>query len=425
MLRQGCVGLIFLLLWGGRSLFASPQDTSKMAAAPRVFIDCSSCDMDYVRQQVPYVNYVRDRFDAQVHVLITSQRTGSGGTEYTLVFLGREAFAGRNDTLRIAVTSTATEEEVRSALVRTLKIGLVPYVARTPVRDMISVQYVPQASTEQVTDRWKNWVFRLSLNAFGNGEKSSRALNLYGTFSASRVTPIWKIRMSLHGTYTENRFEYGDTRIFSYTRGRGFDALVVRSLGEHWSAGVRAGYSSSTYSNLAKQVYLSPALEFDIFPYSQSTHRELTIRYGIRAEQVRYLEETIFDRTSEQPWSHSLAITLTFKQPWGSTETTLRTSQYWHDLSKNRAELWNALNVRLFGGFNLYIVGSFSRIHDQLSLPKRGATKEEVLLQRRQLATNYSYFASVGISYTFGSIYSNVVNPRFGSESQGVQIIIQ
>ena len=46
---------------------------------------------------------------------------------------------------------------------------------------------------------------------------------------------------------------------------------------------------------------------------------------------------------------------------------------------------------------------------------KRDATPEEILLERRALLTNYRYGAFVGISYTFGSIFNSVVNPRFGT----------
>jgi hypothetical protein len=73
--------------------------------------------------------------------------------------------------------------------------------------------------------------------------------------------------------------------------------------------------------------------------------------------------------------------------------------------------------VRLIKGLSLNLFGGASRIRDQLSLPKGSASLEEVLLRRRALATGYSFYRSVGLSYTFGSIYSNVVNPRFGSES--------
>ena len=53
---------------------------------------------------------------------------------------------------------------------------------------------------------------------------------------------------------------------------------------------------------------------------------------------------------------------------------------------------------------------------------KGGASLEEVLLQRRQLETTYNYFFQVGFSYSFGSIFSNVVNPRFGSGSRSISI---
>ena len=57
---------------------------------------------------------------------------------------------------------------------------------------------------------------------------------------------------------------------------------------------------------------------------------------------------------------------------------------------------------------------SGSRIHDQLSLPRRGATPEEILLRQRRLASSYEYELSLGMTYSFGSIFSSIVNPRFG-----------
>jgi hypothetical protein len=56
-------------------------------------------------------------------------------------------------------------------------------------------------------------------------------------------------------------------------------------------------------------------------------------------------------------------------------------------------------------------------VHDQLSLPKTGATDEEILLQRKQLETSYRYFAGVSLTYSFGSIFNNIVNPRFEGSS--------
>ena len=73
--------------------------------------------------------------------------------------------------------------------------------------------------------------------------------------------------------------------------------------------------------------------------------------------------------------------------------------------------------MRLFKGFSFNVYGGYDRIRDQIGLRKGGATPEEVLLRRRQLATGHSYHMGFGISYSFGSIFNSVVNPRFGGSS--------
>ncbi|MBI4722358.1 MAG: hypothetical protein HY769_05065 [Candidatus Stahlbacteria bacterium] len=65
-------------------------------------------------------------------------------------------------------------------------------------------------------------------------------------------------------------------------------------------------------------------------------------------------------------------------------------------------------------GFSFSISGFASMVHDQLSLPKRDLAPEEIMLQIKQLASQYNYYFSVGLNYSFGSLYSNVVNPRMG-----------
>jgi len=45
--------------------------------APRVFLDCHDCDQDFIRGEIGYVNYVRDRGDADVHILSPARRTAA------------------------------------------------------------------------------------------------------------------------------------------------------------------------------------------------------------------------------------------------------------------------------------------------------------------------------------------------------------
>ncbi len=90
-------------------------------------------------------------------------------------------------------------------------------------------------------------------------------------------------------------------------------------------------------------------------------------------------------------------------------------SNYFHDFSKNRIELISSINLRIFKGLSLQINGGIAHINDQLNLKKGDISEAERLLQLRELATKYRIEGGIEITYTFGSIYNNIVNPRFSS----------
>src|SRR5258707_13691762 len=102
------------------------QDSIRSAqdSAPRVFLDCpnSFCDFDYYRTEITFVNWVRDRQFAQMHVLVTTQQTG-GGQEYTLAFIGLERFAGTEDTLLYVSHTGDTQDDLRKGLGQVLRLG--------------------------------------------------------------------------------------------------------------------------------------------------------------------------------------------------------------------------------------------------------------------------------------------------------------
>jgi hypothetical protein len=103
------------------------------------------------------------------------------------------------------------------------------------------------------------------------------------------------------------------------------------------------------------------------------------------------------------------------KERWGSLNASLEGSHYFHDFSKWKFNFFCNLNLRLFEGFSLDISGSYSAIRDQLSLRRGDASERDILTHQREIAKDYDYRMSFGFRYTFGSIFSNVVNPRFGN----------
>ena len=166
-----------------------------------------------------------------------------------------------------------------------------------------------------------------------------------------------------------------------------------------------------------------PGIEYDIFPYSESTRRQLRLLYKVGFNYVNYMDSTIYDKTEESLWLHSITAAYEVVQKWGSINMSLGYSNYFHDWSKNNLSMDGYLSLRIAKGLSVTVGGGASIIHDQLGLVKGGATTEEVLLRRKELATQFQYFTSFGFSYTFGSIYNNVVNPRFGNSGGGGMMI--
>lgn len=383
-------------------------------SAPKVFIDCRGCDRDYFRDNITYVNYVRDRKDADVHILITQQATGSGGQEYTFAFIGLQECSGQDYTLVYASGPNDTRDDIRRAQLEVLERGLFPYLVETPIAERIYLDFRERLEPTAVVDPWKFWVFSVSADGRISGEsrRSSRSLDM--NISANKVTPDIKIRLGLSGDFDKRVYDYEDERITSTSEDKDFSAMVVKSINEHWSIGGWMEAESSTYSNLDYQITVAPAIEYNYFPYEESTRRQLIFRYRIGWNSANYMEETIFDKTSETLYNQSLIVSLTAREPWGSVSMYLEGSHYFHDFSRNRLEFGGNINLRVFRGLSLDINGRYDRIHDQLALSKGEATLDEILLRRKELATDFEYSISVGLRYTFGSVYSNVVNPRFG-----------
>jgi hypothetical protein len=385
----------------------------------KVFLDCDGCYRDFLQAEVVFVDYVRDRKEADVHVLITSIETGAGGREYTAAFTGLGALQGVDHTLRTVTTTSDTEDVIRRQLATTLRIGLLNYVAREGVPQRLEVD-VELGSEQQrpavAGDRWNNWVFSLRGGASVEGEESQRELEFSGSASADRITPDWKITIGAFFEQRREEFDLDEDEPVSVRRHeRELEAVVIKAAGEHWSVGTAGTVRSSTFDNNAFSGEGLAAVEFNVFPYSTYTKRQLRTSYAAGLRHARYNEETLFGKLAETHGRHEISTTFDQRERWGSLEARVEFSQYLHDFGKYRLEADGDISLRIARGFSISAEGRASRIRDQISLPRRGATPEEVLLRQRQLRSGYDYDFRLSLTYTFGSIYSAIVNPRFGS----------
>jgi hypothetical protein len=386
----------------------------------KVFIDCWECDSEFLRQNLRFVDYVRDRVGADLHVLVTSQSTGSGGTSWTLRLIGLGRFQAQDRAAVFSTPSNATSDERRREFTRMLRLALAGYAASTDAGRNLNVTFTPPvagtaSAKALVRDPWKSWVFRLSGNGSFSGELSSRSSSFRGSVSGGRVTA--KSKTSFSASFNDNNrwFLLSDGRkITSDSNSSNMGANYSYAVGPRVSVGVRANTSTSSFSNTDRSTSVYPGIEFNFFPYSEYQRRSLTVWYEVGPSFYDYRQVTVFDKLTERITKHQMDVRYRSRHEWGSLGTFLGASQHLADLKKYSLNLNADAELRVFKGFSFNVYGGYSRIKNQVSLAKGGATPEEILLRLRQLQTGYSYYVSTGFSYTFGSVFNSVVNPRFG-----------
>ncbi len=398
---------------------AMPQDELR-SVAPNVYLDCErrTCDFEYIKTEITFVNYVLDRQSADVHIIVTRQQTGSGGNEYTLAYMGLKRHAGKDATLKFYSKPTDTEDQFRKGLVNVLKQGLIPYVYDTPLAEFISISYAQKKDYRPTptSDPWHYWVFGIGVRGSGEFEDQAERYSYQVNASANRTTEAMKFRLYGGINFNHRRYEIPDEEpIISDSKRKNASASIFKSIDGHWSWGGGASVYSSTYDNARLYTSVGPSVEYNIFPYAEATRRELRLQYRLSYTMRDYYEITIYEEEKENLFSQALQVVLEIKEPWGSIGASVQGSTFIPDLKYNNFRADLGVYINLFRGFSFNVGGRYSRIRDQLSLPGREYSPEEILLELKRLATGYDLSFEIGVNYRFGSIYSNVVNPRFGN----------
>jgi hypothetical protein len=383
----------------------------------RVFLDVGG-DTEYLRTAVRFVDYVRDRKDAQVHVLGTWREAGNVHT-MVLTFIGLKELEGRVDTLTYTKIRGDTRDVERAGIARVLRLGFASLAARSGAADQLAVMYAtkPKASgTLPARDPWNHWSFSIIAAATATGEKSASVFKNIAFLVADRTTAGSRIRMSTDWTFYGTSVTASGTTLKNTATTQRFGMTLVRTNGKHWGSGIAHGIATSEESNQKLMLTLVPVVEYNVFPYSEYDRRNLVFQVGIGGDRMLYNEETLYFLTEETRPRAIGGVYSRSAAPWGTFDVFVESSTYLDDRSKYHisSHMWST--IRLFRGFEMTPELGFKSIHDQLSLPRAGASIEDVLLKRRELATSYRLTMKIGFGYTFGSILNKSINPvlRYG-----------
>src|ERR1044071_3445050 len=113
--------------------FIFTNSRSQTTQRLKVFIDCSNtwCDQTFIKTEINIVDFLLDNQAADLHILITEQSTGSGGSQYQMIFFGQNQFKNQTGAIRFTTNPNSTDFERRDVFIKYLKMGLVPFIAKT------------------------------------------------------------------------------------------------------------------------------------------------------------------------------------------------------------------------------------------------------------------------------------------------------
>ena len=264
-----------------------------------------------------------------------------------------------------------------------------------------------------MNDPWNNWVFNIGGNGWLDGEATYSSIDLTGRFSASKVTDKHKIRFSTFYNYEKSTFKLTGGDEFFVKKSYNVRLVYVKSLGPNWSVGFNTRTGSTTFGNTDISTTFKPAIEYNIFPYSEASTRRFSFNYSVGPEYYNYTDTTIYNRLSETRMRHGLDIEFNQTQKWGNVSLNVGVQQYLHDLELFNAYINPNIEWQIFKGLSINLGGFASFVNDRINIAKSDISDEDILLQIKQLDTDFTYFTYFGLNYRFGSKYNNFVNPRF------------
>lgn len=417
--------LFLSILLLSQVLILIAQNNNQSSQRLKVFIDCSStwCDYTYIKTEINIVDFFLDNKAADLHVLITELSTGGGGSQMQMIFYGQNQFKNQTDTLRFDIKPNSTDFDRREIYIKYLKLGMSPFIAKTSSVNGVTINMKQDESDQQTKniadtkDPWNYWTFRVSSSGNINADKVYKSLRYSGRFSASRITEDLKVSFGVDGTKDRTNYEYetsnGLEKFSVNNNNYSLNHYLVKSINGHWSWGYEANLMSSTFSNYKRQLSFRSGFEYNIFPYKDVNNKAFTISYTLDVRNYKYYDSTLYNKLKETFIGQGAEINVSFNQKWGTTYIGTSYHNYFKDWKYFNLGVNVYLSVRISGGLS-FDVGAFGGLtRDQLYLPKEGASEQDVLTRRRQIASSYSYYTSFGLSYRFGSKLSNFVNTRF------------
>jgi hypothetical protein len=397
------------------------NDSSKLtkdnSTIPKVFLICDFCDLDFYKNEISHLVFVRDQRLADFSVLFTVINTGSGGSEFGLEFNGKNKYVGITAREKFNSTPNMSQNDIREGLLAALNKGSLHYLIHSSLAPQIKYEIVGlnnQQPADSIRDKWNLWIFNVSANIFGNGQEYTNNLSLGASFSANRTSEKNLFEAGFWYNNNSSVFKLEGMEPIKYNiLTYGIYSQDAISIGKHWALGYNSGIYAETVSNLKSNLIVAPTVEYNIFPYSDAMKKQFRLNYQVGFSQAKYVDLSYRNRMSDLFLLQNINIRYQLVKNWGNIGVGLGfkhlyDNEHFYNLNFSPSISWNIVE-----GLNFNVFGSYSILRDQYFLKLEDVSSTEVITGQIQLKSAFNYFISMGINYSFGSIYNNVVNVRF------------
>lgn len=409
--------LFFLCVFGFQNRGNAQEKDLQNENLPKFFLDCDICDQDFYRQEINYINFVRDRYLSDIYSLLTTNLIGTGGNEYNLFLVGQNEFTGINDTLKFQSFPNASHAEIRESILKLIKKGLLKYLVNTNLIDYLNYEInsiKDDFNSNNVKDKWNFWTFNLSSGLKGDGNSYQNNVDMQFGININRTTDKFKIEIGGGYGFNRQNFKINDSvNVIGLQRNTGIYHLMAFSLGKHMAFGQYFTYFQSTQQNLNHAISYFPAIEYNFFEYEKASRRQLRLIYRGGLRYQNYFDLSINNKMKEFLFPHSFVLQWLQIEKWGTLNVALGSWHYLNYSKKYNISVNPSIEFNPISGLRISFWSDLSVVNDQFYLRKSEATTSEILLNQIELETDYMFNYGIRIGYAFGSRYNNVINVRF------------
>lgn len=400
--------------------FSATMAQNPSSGKLKVYIDCRlGCDFTYFKSEINIVDFVLDRVDADLYVLLTGQRMGGGGVEYKMNFYGQDKYQNYIDTLVFSTAPNATALEVRKKMLQYFMLGFSPLIAKTPYASKVKIDMKVAGSQDlsvhenHTQDRWNFWVFSIAASGQFNADQVYKNSVIGSSISANRTTNKLKLGLSLNGNLSNSLYTYDTTQFRVKNSNYRLYQTLVKSFSDHWSYGYQTTISNSTFDNYKLKLSFNPTIEYNVYKYKEVNDRFFVLRYGFFVSHNDYYDTTIYNKMNETYFGHRFSGAITLNKKWGTFNGGVYYSNYFYSWGLYTMGINAITDIRIGSGLSFFVHLNASIVHNQINLVKGVISQQDLLTRQRQLGSSYNYYTSFGLAFRFGSILNNFVNPRF------------